>query len=58
VIARGLPAASDLLVSADGALGFLTFDEGRGAVAVDLASGRTAPVPMAGGRLVATLSYR
>jgi hypothetical protein len=58
VIARGLPVASDLLVSADAGLAFVTFDQGRGAVAVDLATGRTAPVPMAGGRLVASLVYR
>jgi hypothetical protein len=58
VIARGLPVASDLLVSSDAALAFVTFDDGRGAVAVDLATGRTAPVPMDGGRLVATLSFR
>lgn len=58
VIARGLPAPSDLLVSSDGALAFVTFDSGRSATAVDLASGRTAPVPMSGSPLVAPVSFR
>jgi hypothetical protein len=58
VVAQGLPAATDLLVSADGTLAFVTFDGGRSATAVDLASGRTAPVPMSGTQLVATISFR
>jgi hypothetical protein len=56
VVARSLPAATDLLVSADGALAFITFDGGRNAVAVEIASGRLAPVPVSGDRLVATVS--
>lgn len=58
IVARGLSAASDLLVSADGALAVVGFDSGRSAVAVDLATGRTAPVPMAGERLIAAVSFR
>lgn len=58
VVARGLAAATDLLVSADGALAFVGFDSGRGVVAVDLATGRTAPVPMSGERLIAAVSFR
>jgi hypothetical protein len=58
VVARGLSAASDLLVSSDGALAFVTSDGARNAIAIDLASGRTAPVPMSGSRLVATISFR
>jgi hypothetical protein len=58
VIARGLPEASDLLVSADAALAFVVFDGGRSAIAVDLATGRSAPVPMSGDQLVATISFR
>jgi hypothetical protein len=58
VVARGLPAASDLLISSDGALAFVTSDGARNAIAIDLASGRTAPVPMSGSRLVATISFR
>jgi hypothetical protein len=58
VVGRGLAAASDLLVSADGALAFLTYDGGASATAVDLASGRTAPVPMSGSRLVLPISFR
>jgi hypothetical protein len=58
VVARGLPAASDLLMSADGALGIVTFDAGRSAVAIDLATGRTAALPMSNARLVAAVSYR
>jgi hypothetical protein len=58
VIARGIPAASDLLVSTDGALAFVAFDRGRSATAIDLASGRTAPLPMSGSRLVAAISFR
>lgn len=58
VIARELPAASDLLVSADGALAFVAFDGGRSATAVDLASGRTAAVAMSASQLVAPVSFR
>jgi hypothetical protein len=58
VVARGLPAASDLLVSSDGALAFVTFDGGRSATAVDLATGRTAAVPMSASQLVAPVSFR
>jgi len=58
IIAQGLPAASDLLVSSDGALAFVTLDGGTSAIAVDLASGRTAPLPMSGSRLVAPISFR
>jgi hypothetical protein len=58
VVAQGLPAASDLLVSSDGALAFVTFDGGRSATAVDLATGRTAPLLMAGSQLVAPVSFR
>jgi hypothetical protein len=58
IVARGLPAASDLLVSSDGALAFVTFDDGRSAMAVDLATGRTAPLPMSSSQLVAPISFR
>jgi hypothetical protein len=58
VVAQALPTASDLLVSSDGALAFVTFDGGRSATAVDLATGRTGPLPMAGSRLVAPISFR
>lgn len=58
VVARGVPAASDLLVSSDGVLAFVTSDGGRSAIAIDLASGRTAPLPMSGSRLVAPISFR
>lgn len=58
IIARGLPAASDLLVGADGALAFVTFDGGASALAVDLVTGRTAPVVMSGSRLAAPISFR
>jgi hypothetical protein len=58
IVARGLTAASDLLVSTDGALAFVSFASGRSVVAVDLATGTTAPVPMAGERLVAAVSFR
>jgi hypothetical protein len=58
IVARGLSAASDLLVSADGMLAFVGFDSGRSAVAVDLATGRSTPVPMAGERLLAAVSFR
>jgi hypothetical protein len=58
VVARALPAATDLLVSTDGALAFVPFDGGRSLLAVELATGRMAPVPMAGERLVAAVSFR
>ena len=58
VVARGLPAAKDLLVSSDGALAFVTFDAGLSAMAIDLATGRTAMVPMSGSQLVAPISFR
>jgi hypothetical protein len=58
VVARFLPAATDLLISSDGVLAFVTFDGGRSALAIDLASGRTAPVPMSGSTLVAPISFR
>ena len=58
VVARGLPVAKDLLVSADGALAFITFDGGLSATAIDLATGRTAPLPMSGSQLVAPVSFR
>jgi hypothetical protein len=58
IVAQGLPSPNDLLVSSDGALAFVTFDGGRSAMAVDLATGRTAPVPMSGSTLVATISFR
>jgi hypothetical protein len=53
-----LPAANDLLVSSDGALAFVTFDGGASATAVDLATGRSAPLPMSGSRLAAPISFR
>ena len=58
IVAQGLPAASDLLLSSDGILAFVTFDGGTNAIAVDLASGRTAPLPMSGSRLAAPISFR
>ena len=58
VVARGVLAASDLLVSSDGALAFVTYDGGRSATAVDLGSGVTAPLPMSGATLVAPVSFR
>ena len=58
MVAQGLPAASDLLLSSDGTLAFVTFDGGTNAIAVDLASGRTAPLPMSGSRLAAPISFR
>ena len=57
VVARGLQPASGLLVTVDGAAAVVSFDSGRGAVAVDLGSGRTAPVPMAGEQLLAAISF-
>jgi len=58
IVARGLSAASDLLVSSDGALAFLTFDGGLSGMAIDLMDGRTAPLPMSGTRIVAPISFR
>jgi hypothetical protein len=58
IVAQGLPAGSDLLLSTDGLLAFVTFDGGTSAIAVDLASGRTAPLPMSGSRLAAPISFR
>ena len=58
VVARGLSAASDLLVSSDGALAFVTSDGGASAIAVDLATGRTAPLPTSGSQLAAPISFR
>jgi hypothetical protein len=58
VVARGLPPASDLLVSEDGAIAVVSSDGGRAATAVDLASGRTAPIPMSGEQLLAAVSFR
>jgi hypothetical protein len=58
IVARGLPAASDLLVSTDGTLAFVTSDGGGSAIAIDLATGRTAPLPMSGSQLVAPISFR
>jgi hypothetical protein len=58
IVARGLPAATDLLVSSDGALAFVTFDGGASALAVDIVTGRTAPVALSGSRLAATISFR
>jgi hypothetical protein len=58
VIARGLPSASDLLVSEDGAIAIVSSDQGRTATAVDLASGRTVAIPMSGEQLLASVSFR
>ena len=58
VVARGLPTASGLLVSSDGALAVLTTDGGSSATAIDLATGGTAPVPMSGAALAAPVSFR
>ena len=56
ILARGLPAASELLVSSDGAVAFVTYD--GGATAIDLATGRSVPLPMSGSQLVAPISFR
>ena len=56
IVAQGLPAATDLLVSADGQVAFVTFD--GGASAIDLVTGRTAPVATSASRLVAPISFR
>jgi hypothetical protein len=58
IVAQVLPAPNDLLVSADGALAFVTFDDGTSATAVDLATGRTAPLQMSGSLLIAPVSFR
>jgi len=58
IVVQELPAASDLLLSSDGALAFVTSDGGTSAIAVDLASGRATPLPMSGSRLVAPISFR
>jgi hypothetical protein len=58
VVAQGLPSANDLLVSSDGTLAFITSDGGRSATAVDLATGRTTPLPMSGAQIVASVSFR
>src|SRR5207245_11595444 len=58
VVARGLPAATGLVVAVDGQIAVLSTDSGGSAVAVDLAGGRTAAVPMAGEQLVAAVSFR
>jgi hypothetical protein len=58
VVARGLLTAKDLLVSSDGALAFVTNDNGASAIAVDLASGGTSPLRMSGSHLVAPVSFR
>ncbi len=58
IVARALPVAKDLLVSSDGTLAFVTYDGGTKAVAVDLATGGTAPLPMSSTQLVATISFR
>jgi hypothetical protein len=58
IIASGLAAASDLLVSSDGALAFVTFERSESANAIDLATGRTAPLPTSGAHLVAPISFR
>ena len=58
IVAQGLPVASDLLVTSDAALAFVTFDGGRSAMAIDLATGRTATLPMSGSQLVAPISFR
>lgn len=56
VVARGLPAANDLLVSPDGGLAFVTYE--GGASAIDLATGRRAPLPTSGSQLLAPISFR
>jgi hypothetical protein len=58
IVARGLPAASDLLVSTDGALAFVTYDGGRSATAVDLATGGMVPLPMSDTKPIAPISFR
>ena len=58
IVTRGLPAASDLVVSADGVLAFVTFDGAASATAVDLSNGRTASLPMSDSRLLASISFR
>jgi hypothetical protein len=58
IVAHGLPAADDLLVSPDGAVAFLSFDGGASATAVDLATGLMAPLPMSGSQLAAPISFR
>jgi hypothetical protein len=58
IVARGLPTASDLLVSSDGVLAFVTFDGGASATAIDLSTSRTAPLAMSGSRLAAPISFR
>lgn len=58
VIAHGLPAATDLLVSSDGELAYVAFDGGLSATAVELATGRTAALAMSGSQLVAPISFR
>jgi hypothetical protein len=45
-------------VSFDGTVAFVTFDGGASAIAVDLTTGGTAPVPLSGSRLVAPISFR
>lgn len=58
VVAREVLSAADLLVSSDGALAFVTFDEGKRAVAFELATGLTAPILMSDQRLAAPVSFR
>lgn len=58
IVARALPVAKDLLVSSDGTLAFVTYDGGTKAIAVDLATGGAAPLPMSSTQLVATISFR
>jgi tricorn protease-like protein len=58
VVARGLPSASALLVSVDGQIAVLTTNAGRSAIAVDIDTGKTAVIPLAGEQLVATISFR
>ncbi len=58
IVTRALPVAKDLLVSSDGMLAFVTYDGGTKAVAVDLATGGTAALPMSSTQLVATISFR
>jgi hypothetical protein len=57
-VARGLPAASGLVVSIDGQIAVLTIDGGRSAIAVEVETGRTALIPLAGDQLVAAISFR
>ena len=58
VVARGLPDASDLLVSADGELAFVVRDDGGSVTAIDLANGATGAVPMTRSRLLVAVSFR